>query len=197
MALVPDRFDLLAQATKKRVHVVSLGCPKNRVDSELMIGLMQKDGYLLTDSPEDADLIVVNTCAFIESAKVESIDTILEMARFKERGVGRAEKLVVTGCMAQRYGTELSAEMPEVDYFLGTNEFKRINEALSGALPEREYISYGSALYTSTEDRVNRRSARVATGSAASASSRRFAASRSRVRWRMWCARRSSLALQA
>lgn len=155
MALVPDRFDLLAQATKKRVHVVSLGCPKNRVDSELMIGLMQKDGYLLTDSPEDADLIVVNTCAFIESAKVESIDTILEMARFKERGVGRAEKLVVTGCMAQRYGTELSAEMPEVDYFLGTNEFKRINEALSGSLPEREYISYGSALYTSTEDRVN------------------------------------------
>jgi ribosomal protein S12 methylthiotransferase len=155
MPLVPDSFDLVAQASRKRVHVVSLGCPKNRVDSELMIGLMKGGGYDLTDAAEEADVIVVNTCAFIESAKVESIDTILDMARYKERGVGRAEKLVVTGCMAQRYGHELATEMPEVDYFLGTNEFKRINEALSGALPDREYISYGSALYQSDEQRVN------------------------------------------
>jgi ribosomal protein S12 methylthiotransferase len=153
MTLIPDRFDLVGELTKKKVHVVSLGCPKNRVDSELMIGLMRSDGYILVDAPEDADVLVVNTCAFIESAKEESIDTILEMADHKASGT--AERLIVTGCMAQRYGDELSREMPEVDVFLGTNEFKRINAAIRNELPDRTYITYGSALYTSDEDRVN------------------------------------------
>jgi len=148
-----DRFDVVEQLTRKRVHVVSLGCPKNRVDAELMIGSMRGEGHVLVDDPAEADVIVVNTCAFIESAKEESIDTILEMADFKANG--SAERLVVTGCMAQRYGHELSGEMPEVDTFLGTNEFKRIGGAVAGTLPEREYITYGSALYTADESRIN------------------------------------------
>ncbi len=139
----------------KKVHVVSLGCPKNRVDSEIMIGLMQGEGFELVSDPEAADVLVVNTCAFIESAKEESIDTIFEMAQFKQSEGGRAERLIVTGCMAQRYGHELKAMMPEVDTFLGTNEFKRINAALRGELPERTYITPGSALYDADEGRVN------------------------------------------
>lgn len=153
MDFVPGPIRLVDELSKRRVHLVSLGCPKNRVDAELMLGQMTREGYVITDDPADADVIVVNTCAFIESAKEESIDTILDMAQFK--GAGSAERLIVTGCMAQRYGKELAAEMPEVDYFLGTNEFKRIGAALLGELPEREYISYGSALYTSDEDRIN------------------------------------------
>lgn len=153
MPIAPDRFDILGELTRKRVHIVSLGCPKNRVDSELMIGLLEKGGYALAPSPEEADVLVVNTCAFIESAKEESIDTILEMAEFKQSG--SAERLVVTGCMAQRYADELQVELPEVDTFLGTNEFKRIADAVSGRLPDRAYVSYGSALYTSDEERVN------------------------------------------
>lgn len=150
---IADRFDLVEEASRKRVHVVSLGCPKNRVDSELMIGLMRGEGYRLVGEPDEADVLVVNTCAFIESAKEESIATILDMAEVKAQRDGRS--LIVTGCMAQRYGTELAAEMPEVDYFLGTNEFKRINDAIEHRLPDREYVSYGSALYTSDEARVN------------------------------------------
>lgn len=150
---VAERFDVLEQLAKTRVHVVSLGCPKNRVDAELMIGQMKLGGHVLVGEPDDADVIVVNTCAFIESAKQESIDAILDAADFKQSG--RAKKLIVTGCLAQRYGHELSTEMPEVDVFLGTNEFKRINDAIAGRLPEREYITYGSALYTSDEERIN------------------------------------------
>jgi len=152
-SLVPDRFNVMERLQARRVHVVSLGCPKNRVDSELMIGLMKGEGYVMESDPSQADVLVVNTCAFIESAKEESIDTILEMADYKAARPGA--KLVVTGCMAQRYGHELAQEMPEVDYFLGTNEFKRINDAIVGSLPEREYITYGSALYTADEDRIN------------------------------------------
>ncbi|MCB9506313.1 MAG: 30S ribosomal protein S12 methylthiotransferase RimO [Myxococcales bacterium] len=148
-----ESFSLIDRLAPKRVHVVSLGCPKNRVDSELMLGLMRGDGYEVVDDPERADLLVVNTCAFIESAKQESIDAILDLADYKNQGT--AKRLVVTGCMAQRYGAELAAEIPEVDYFLGTNEFKRITRALAGELPERTYITAGSALYTADEDRVN------------------------------------------
>lgn len=152
MDFVPGPIRLIDELSKKRVHMVSLGCSKNRVDAELMLGQMTREGYVITNNPDDADVIVVNTCAFIESAKEESIDTIVEMAEYKK---GKAERLIVTGCMAQRYGKELSLELPEVDYFLGTNEFKRISDAVSGALPDREYITYGSALYTADEDRIN------------------------------------------
>ncbi len=150
---IPDRFDLLERLQRRRVHVVSLGCPKNRVDAELMLGRMRAEGHEIVEDPDSADILVVNTCAFIESAKQESIDAILDMAEVKAQAEGR--KLIVTGCLAQRYGRELREEMPEVDNFLGTNEFKRINDAIAGTLPERDYISYGSALYTSDEDRIN------------------------------------------
>lgn len=153
MTLIPDKFDLVEKLTTKNVHIVSLGCPKNRVDSELMIGQLKGQGYQLVDDPAEASVLVVNTCAFIESAKQESIDTILEMADYKESG--SAERLIVTGCMAQRYADDLQSEMPEVDTFLGTNEFKRIAAAVAGSLPDRSYVSYGSALYTSDEERVN------------------------------------------
>lgn len=153
MPIAPDNYSVLDTLSRKRVHIVSLGCPKNRVDSELMIGALRNDGYTLVDAPEDADVLVVNTCAFIESAKEESIDTILEMSDYKASG--SAERLIVTGCMAQRYAGELQAELPEVDTFLGTNEFKRITSAASGKLPDRAYVTYGSALYTSDETRVN------------------------------------------
>jgi len=118
-----------------------------------MIARMQEGEFELVGAPEDADVIVVNTCAFIESAKVESIETILEMARFKEQG--SAERLVVTGCLAQRYATELLDEMPEVDFFLGTNEFTRINEAAAGTLPNRAWVSQGSYLYSNADARTN------------------------------------------
>jgi ribosomal protein S12 methylthiotransferase len=151
MTLVPDRFDLLERAsangqlTGRRVHVVSLGCPKARVDTEPMVGLMEGEGAALTEAPEDADTIVINTCAFLESATQESIDTILEMAAFKQGG--SCQRLVVTGCAVQRYGQELVAALPEVDTFLGTNEYTRIAAALTGELPERAYLSAGSHLY--------------------------------------------------
>jgi ribosomal protein S12 methylthiotransferase len=104
----------------KKVHLVSLGCPKNRVDSEVMLGSLRDDQWEFVDAPEGADVIVVNTCSFIQPATEESVETVLEMARFKESG--SASKLVVTGCMVQRYGAALEGELPEVDHFLGTGE---------------------------------------------------------------------------
>lgn len=125
----------------ERVHLVSLGCPKNRVDSEVMIGkLSGGQEWEFTDSPGDADVIIVNTCSFIQPATEESIDTVLEMAGYKD--TARCRKLVVTGCMVQRYGASLEGELPEVDHFLGTGEYHRIDEVLrarNGEAP-RSYI---------------------------------------------------------
>ena len=112
----------------ERVHLVSLGCPKNRVDSEVMIGKLRQGDWELVDEPENADVIVVNTCSFIQPATEESIDTVLEMAGYKE--TGNCEKLIVTGCMVQRYGSTLEDELPEVDHFLGTGEYHRIDAVL-------------------------------------------------------------------
>src|SRR3954451_9967789 len=113
-----------------KVHFVSLGCPKNRVDTEVMLGHTENAGHELVAAPEDAQVIVVNTCGFIGEAKQESIDAILEMARHKEAGT--CQRLVVTGCLSQRYPKELADEMPEVDHFLGTDEVGAINEAIGG-----------------------------------------------------------------
>ncbi|KYP79387.1 30S ribosomal protein S12 methylthiotransferase RimO [Ferroacidibacillus organovorans] len=109
----------------RRIAVVTLGCEKNLVDSEVMSGLMSEKGYTLTADAEDADVIVVNTCAFIDAAKQESIDTILQMAKLKD---GTKKTLLVAGCMAQRYADELLAEIPEIDGVVGTGEFTRIHE---------------------------------------------------------------------
>jgi ribosomal protein S12 methylthiotransferase len=114
-----------------KVGLVSLGCPKNLVDSEVMLGLAQQAGYELTQDAATAEVLVVNTCAFIESAKAESVDAILEMARLKQDGACR--RLIVTGCLAERYRQELTAEIPEIDAVLGTGEVPEIVAALRGA----------------------------------------------------------------
>jgi ribosomal protein S12 methylthiotransferase len=113
-----------------RIGFVSLGCPKNLVDSEVMIGLVQQAGYDVTAYAEDADVLVVNTCAFIDSAKQESVDTILELAELKKSG--SCKKLVVAGCLAERYRDELRAQISEVDAVLGTGEVPDIVAAVSG-----------------------------------------------------------------
>ena len=107
--------------------MVSLGCPKNLVDSEVMLGILARHGYELRTHAEDADIIIVNTCSFIEPAKRESIDTILEMAEYKKPGSGR--RLVVAGCLVERYRQEILKEIPEVDFVIGTNELERVLEA--------------------------------------------------------------------
>jgi ribosomal protein S12 methylthiotransferase len=112
------------------VHFVSLGCPKNRVDTEVMLGHTTGAGHTLVAAPEQADVIVVNTCGFIGEAKQESIDAILEMARHKEAGT--CQRLVVAGCLSQRYPRELADEMPEVDHFIGTDEVADIAGAIAG-----------------------------------------------------------------
>ena len=114
-----------------RVHVVTLGCPKNQVDSEVMLGVLAGRGHELVLDPEAADVLVVNTCSFITPAKEESIDAILDMARVKAGRAGR--RLVVTGCLAQRYADELRVSLPEVDVFVGTGDLLRIADAVEGA----------------------------------------------------------------
>src|SRR6266852_1382669 len=104
----------------KAVYFVSLGCPKNRVDTEVMLGLTDGAGFAIARAPEAAEVIVINTCGFIGEAKEESVDTILEMARYKQAGSCR--RLVVTGCLSQRYPEELKRELPEVDHFLGSGD---------------------------------------------------------------------------
>jgi len=115
---------------RTRVGFLSLGCPKNLVDSEVMIGQLQRRGYEVVADAKAADVIVVNTCAFIDRAKQESVDAILEMAREKE--TGRARRLVVTGCLAQRYDAELRREIPEIDATLGTGQVSDIVAAVEG-----------------------------------------------------------------
>jgi ribosomal protein S12 methylthiotransferase len=115
------------------VGFVSLGCPKNLVDSEVMMGLLDHAGATLTAHPEDAEILVVNTCSFIDSAKQESVDTILEMARHKTEG--RAKKLIVAGCLVERYRDEIKKNIPEVDAVVGTGELNAILEA-AGIAPQ-------------------------------------------------------------
>ena len=114
----------------KTIHFVSLGCAKNRVDTEVMLGVSGLRGYTAVDQPEAADVIVVNTCGFIGPAKEESIDTVLELGAFKE--AGSCETLVVAGCLSQRYSSDLAAAMPEVDHFLGSSDMLKLGAVLDG-----------------------------------------------------------------
>ncbi len=114
----------------KNVGVISLGCAKNLVDTERMLGLLSGAGFSLVNSPESADILIVNTCGFIEPAKQESINTILEMARYKQSA--RCRTLVVTGCLSERYRAELQEAMPEIDILLGVHEYERLPLLLGG-----------------------------------------------------------------
>ena len=124
---------------REKVSVVTLGCEKNLVDSEIMSGLVHERGYELVDRPEDATVVIVNTCGFIDAAKEESVNTILELAELKE--TGRLKALIVSGCLTQRYKEELMKEMPEIDGIVGTGDFHHIadivEEALGGKKPVR------------------------------------------------------------
>ena len=117
---------------------ISLGCDKNLVDSEVMLGIIEKNGYRIVDSEEDADIIVINTCCFIHDAKEESIQTILEMAEYKK--TGRLKALIVTGCLAQRYKEEILSEIPEVDAVLGTASYDKIAETIRRALERGGFV---------------------------------------------------------
>jgi ribosomal protein S12 methylthiotransferase len=124
-----------------KIGMISLGCPKNLVDSEVMLGLAQQDGHQLTQDAADADVLIVNTCAFIDSAKQESIDAILEMARHKTDG--SCKRLIVTGCMAERYRDELKKEIPEIDAVLGTGQVPEIVGAITGGATPMTFYGKG------------------------------------------------------
>ncbi len=122
-----------------KIGMVSLGCPKNLVDSEVMLGLLAREGYELTPRAEEAEVLIVNTCSFIEPAKQESINTILEMAKYKKSGATR--KLVVAGCLVERYREQILEQIPEVDFVIGTNELEHVLEAcdLEGAARQSQH----------------------------------------------------------
>ncbi len=135
-----------------KIGLVSLGCPKNLVDSEVMLGFAQRAGHTLTADAAEADVLVVNTCAFIESAREESVSAILEMAAHKTDG--RCKRLVVTGCMAERYRDELRAEIPEIDVVLGTGEVPSIVDALGGTTTSLPLYKQQDFLYSDLTPRT-------------------------------------------
>ncbi len=140
---------------KKKVSLVSLGCPKNLVDAEVMLGHLPADRFEIVTDEAQADIIIVNTCSFIKEAKEESVETILEVADFKSRG--RCRHLVVTGCLPQRYREDLAEELPEVDLFMGTSDAPRIVElldALAGRGEALQAVGEADFLYDHTTPRV-------------------------------------------
>ena len=141
--------------TKQKFSIVSLGCARNLVDSEVMAGLLQQNHYELVPEPADADIVLINTCGFIDAAKAESIDTIIGISRLKEEG--KIKKLVVAGCLAQRYSDELAKELPEVDLFIGTGEVPKVAEILrereANKIP-RQYVGIPQYLYDHATPRL-------------------------------------------
>ncbi|MCH5212501.1 MAG: 30S ribosomal protein S12 methylthiotransferase RimO, partial [Oscillospiraceae bacterium] len=121
---------------KYKIGLVSLGCAKNQTDAETMLALLLGDGCITVSDPAEADVIIVNTCGFIDSAKQESIEAILEMAQYKE--IGSCRKLIVTGCLAERYSSEILIDIPEVDAVLGTGDYDKIAEIIKRAFDEEE-----------------------------------------------------------
>ena len=135
--------------TRPTVGMVSLGCAKNLVDSENMLGMLRDRGYEIVNDPAQAEIIFVNTCGFIESAKQESIDAIFEMAEYKK--TGKLQKLFVTGCLAQRYADALASEMPEVDGFMGVADYARLYDMLDEAMAGKRpiYMNDGERFFNS------------------------------------------------
>ncbi len=146
----------MSETAKQKVSMVSLGCPKNLVDAEVMLGVLSKQEYEITTDERDADIIIVNTCSFIKEAKQESIDAILDLAERKHDG--RCHTLIVSGCLPQRYQEELARELPEVDIFIGTGDYSRIAEILaekSGTEDQLRYIGDPDYVYDETLPRLN------------------------------------------
>ncbi len=134
----------------KTVGMLSLGCAKNLVDSEVMLGELQREGYTFTSEARDADIVIVNTCGFIDKAKEESIEAILEMANLKKEG--RLSKLIVSGCLSQRYHDEMKAELPEVDLFLGTNHIGTVQDFVRGIRVDKDATAAWNPEYLYSAD---------------------------------------------
>jgi ribosomal protein S12 methylthiotransferase len=143
----------------KSLFFTSLGCSKNLVDSQVMLGHLGLDGFTVTDAPENAEVIIVNTCSFIEAAKAESIETVLELADFKDPEVGNCKALVMSGCMAQRYHGDLEEAIPEVDMFIGTGEYHKIVKLLKayeeGKLEKKSFVEIPKYIHTEFDPRLN------------------------------------------
>lgn len=137
---------------KETVCLVSLGCPKNLVDSEVILGLLSKAGHPLTTDPSRADILIVNTCSFIEEATKEAVETILHLSRFKREG--RCRLLIVSGCLPQRYGKALEEELPEVDLFVGTGAFQRLPKFLSRLPKAKSFTPKSTFLYNEKTPRI-------------------------------------------
>lgn len=144
-----------------QIGIVSLGCSKNRVDTEILLGYLKAYGFQVVNKPEKADILIINTCGFIESAKQESIDTILEMAAYKDAARGQCQMLVVTGCLSQRYMEQLEQELPEVDLLWGVKNYPRLakeiaakcgRDTLCGAVPPRVLTTPSYSAYLRIAD---------------------------------------------
>lgn len=147
------------QFENKSLFFTSLGCSKNLVDSQVMLGHLGLDGFSISQSPEKAEVIIVNTCSFVEAAKRESIETVLDLADFKNPTQGNCKALVMSGCMAQRYYGELENEMPEVDMFIGTGEYHKIVPLLKafeeGKLEKKSFVEIPKYIHTEFDPRLN------------------------------------------
>lgn len=154
MSLTPVTSSKFAE---KSLYFTSLGCSKNLVDSQVMLGHLKLDGFTIAQNPAEAEVIIVNTCSFVEAAKVESIETVLGLAENKESG--KCQALVMSGCMAQRYAGELEADMPEVDMFIGTGEYHKIVPLLKaldeGKLEKKSFVEIPRYIHTEFDPRLN------------------------------------------
>ena len=143
----------------KTVFFTSLGCSKNLVDSQVMLGYMGLDGFTIAEDPENAEVIIVNTCSFIEASKKESVETILDMADYKNPDNGSCKALVISGCMAQRYAEQLEAEIPEADLIIGTGEYNKITMLLraleDGKLKQKSFVEIPKFIHTEYDPRLN------------------------------------------
>jgi ribosomal protein S12 methylthiotransferase len=137
---------------KETACLVSLGCPKNLVDSEVILGLLSKEGYSLTTDPSRAEILIVNTCSFIEEATKEAVETILQLSRLKKEG--RCRLLIVSGCLPQRYGKALEKELSEVDLFIGTGAFQNLPKLLSRKQKQRSFVPQTTFLYNEKTPRI-------------------------------------------
>ena len=158
VTLGPDDMKTL-NPTGDTVFFTSLGCSKNLVDSQVMLGHMGLGGFSLVSEPAEATVIIVNTCSFIEAAKVESIETILDLADYKNADKGKCEALVVAGCMAQRYAVELEKDLPEADLIIGTGEYNKITSLLKalreGKLDKKSHVEIPRFIHTEYDPRLN------------------------------------------